>query len=78
MPQSQRLFTIVDEGEKGLKGTSVINERGQTLVARSYGDIQAPSFPTLGLLFSIATFSEASGFEMQSVSTQDMQIVYKR
>ncbi|KAF5832145.1 hypothetical protein DUNSADRAFT_12049 [Dunaliella salina] len=65
MQQSQQLFTIVDEG-------------GQTLVVRSYGDIQAPSFPTLGLLFSIATFSETSGFEMQSVCTQDVQIMYRR
>eukprot|EP00983_Pelagomonas_calceolata_P001615 53996-Pelagomonas_calceolata.AAC.4 len=39
MPQSQRLFTIVDEGEKGLKGTSVINER---TVMQAYKSKQRP------------------------------------
>lgn len=62
MPQ---LFCIVDEG-------------GRTLLVKTQGDIQTPSFPTVGLLCSISTYSETSGFSVDTFGTQNVQIVYKR
>lgn len=60
------LFVIVDEG-------------GRSLLVKTNGDIQSPSFPTVGLLCSIATYAErTSGFSIESFGTQNVQIVYKR
>ena len=62
MPQ---IFCILDEG-------------GRTLVTKSSGDIGLPSFPTVGLLCSISTFSDSAGFSVQNFGTTNVKIIYKR
>ncbi|KAG1671816.1 hypothetical protein FOA52_000193 [Chlamydomonas sp. UWO 241] len=62
MPQ---VFCIIDEG-------------GRTLLTKVHGDIQSPSFPTLGLLCSISTFASNAGFVVETFGTADVQIVYRR
>ena len=57
---------------------AILDESGRTLLVRTQGDVQSPSFPTLGLLCSISTFSEAAGFSIQTFGTANVQIVYRR
>ncbi|MEW5303349.1 MAG: hypothetical protein WDW36_006050 [Sanguina aurantia] len=59
------LFCIFDEG-------------GKALLTKSQGDIQTPSFPTVALLYGMATFTEVSGFDLQRVSSANVRVVYQR
>ncbi len=56
----------------------VLDEGGRTLLTKAQGDIQIPSFPTIGLLCSISTYSEKQGFSIETFGTQNVRIVYKR
>jgi len=62
MPQ---IFCIIDEG-------------GRTLVTKASSDVGLPSFPTVGLLCSISTFSDNAGYSVQTFGTTNVQIIYKR
>ncbi|PNH12466.1 Protein fuzzy [Tetrabaena socialis] len=62
MPQ---LFCILEEG-------------GRALLTRAQGDIQAPSFPTVGLLSSIATYTENTGHELRVIASTNVRVVYRR
>lgn len=62
MPQ---IFCMLDEG-------------GRALVTKAQGDIQVPSFPTVGLLCSISTYGDNAGFSVETFGTTNVQIVYKR
>ena len=62
MPQ---IFCIIDEG-------------GRTLVTKAQGDIGVPSFPTVGLLCSISTYSDSAGFSVETFGTTNVQIIYKK
>ncbi|KAJ9527284.1 hypothetical protein QJQ45_025575 [Haematococcus lacustris] len=64
MPQ---LFCILDEGGRALLiKTSPLDE------------IQPPSFPTVGLLVSLSTYSESAGYYVESFGTDNVRIVYRR
>jgi hypothetical protein len=62
MPQ---VFIVVDDG-------------GRTLLTKAHGDIQVPSFPTIGLLCSISTYGDNAGFSVQTFGTTNVKIVYMR
>lgn len=62
MPQ---LFCLLEDG-------------GRTLLTRAQGGIQLPSFPTLGLLSSIATYSEGAGYQLTSFGSTNVRVVYLR
>eukprot|EP00798_Chlamydomonas_sp_ICE-L_P001985 gene1985-33405_t len=56
----------------------VLDEGGRTLLTKAHGDIQIPSFPTVGLLCSISTYSDQQGFSIETFSTHNVCIVYRR
>ena len=62
MPQ---LFCILEEG-------------GRALLTRAQGDLQAPSFASVGLLSSIATYSDNAGYQLQAIGSTNVRIVYRR
>lgn len=47
-------------------------------MTKAQGDIQVPSFPTVGLLCSISTYGDNAGFSVETFGTTNVQIVYKR
>lgn len=56
----------------------VLEEGGRALLTRAQGDIQTPSFPTVGLLSSIATYTLNSGHELRVIASTNVRIVYRR
>lgn len=56
----------------------VLEEGGRALLTRAQGDIQAPSFPTVGLLSSIATYSQNAGYELQAIGSTNVRVIYRR
>ncbi|KAG2441079.1 hypothetical protein HXX76_003932 [Chlamydomonas incerta] len=56
----------------------VLEEGGRALLTRAQGDIQTPSFPTVGLLSSIATYTQNSGHELRVIASANVRIVYRR
>ena len=47
-------------------------------MVKTLGDATPPSFATVGLLATIASFSDGKGYTVDSFSTSNVQIVYKK
>lgn len=56
----------------------IVEDSGRPLFSCSSSDVTPPSFPTVGLLFSVATFSESNGLVLDSFASRDVQVVYQR
>ncbi len=56
----------------------VLEDGGHALLTRAQGNIQVPSFPTVGLLSSVAAFTTGAGYVLDNVCTEDVQVVYKK
>ncbi len=56
----------------------ILEEGGRALLTRAQGDIQTPNFPTVGLLSSIATYTENSGHELRAIGSTNVRIIYRR
>lgn len=57
------LFTILDDG-------------GRSLYIKTQGHIKTPAFPTVGLLTSLASYTETCGYDLRGVTTHDVKLVY--
>lgn len=56
----------------------VVEEGGRPLLTCCSSDVPAPSFPTIGLLYSVATFTESTGLVLDAFASDGVQVVYKR
>ena len=57
---------------------AIVDEGGRNLMVKTLGDATPPSFATVGLLATIASFSDGKGYTVESFGTSNVQIVYKK
>jgi len=55
-----------------------LDEGGRTLLARVYGGVPPPSFPSVALLSSLVSYGENMGVALQKIATNDVRIVFRR
>eukprot|EP00899_Mesostigma_viride_P013890 jgi/Mesvir1/22501/Mv18533-RA.2 len=48
------------------------------LLARVYGGLLPPAFPTVALLSSVVTFAECNGYGLKRISSDDAQVFFSR
>ena len=57
---------------------AALDEGGRPLLARVYGGVPPPSFPTVALLSSLFSYGENKGVSLQKIATTDVRMVFKR
>jgi hypothetical protein len=57
---------------------AALDEGGRPLLARVYGGVPPPSFPTVALLSGLVTYGEGVGVLLRQIATSDARIVFKR
>ena len=56
----------------------ILEEGGRALLTKAQGGIQLPSFPTIGLLSSVAAYIEGAGYVLETLGTTNVVVVYRR
>jgi hypothetical protein len=56
----------------------VIDPMGRPLLARTYGGMPAPPFPTVALLSTVAGFADNIGMALRRIGTPDVRVVFRR
>lgn len=57
---------------------AALDDGGRPLIARVYGGVPPPSFPTVALLSSLMVYGESVGVGLREICTDDVRIIFKR